>query len=72
MHMSTNLRSRLSIELAAAKAADRIWFDAFDDSRLEAGACERSTVERLAASAPSAFLAGWLEAMLPTMLMQQR
>lgn len=71
MHMNTDLHTTLSIELAAAKVADRSWFDAFEDSRLGAGACERSTVERLAASAPSAFLAGWIAAMVPQMLMQR-
>lgn len=70
MHINTNLRTTLSIELAAAKVADRSWFDAFEDSRLEAGACERATIESLAAAAPSAFLAGWIAAMVPQTLMQ--
>ena len=71
MHMNINLQTTLSIELAAAKVADRSWFDAFEDSRLETGACERGTVERLAAEAPSAFLAGWIAATVPLMLMQR-
>ena len=58
MYMNTKLHTMLSNELEAAKADARGWFDTFEDSRLEAGACDRSTVEWLAAEAPSAFLAG--------------
>lgn len=70
--MNTDLHTMFSNEIASAKANARDWYDDFEDSRLEAGACDRSTVERLAAEAPSAFLAGWVAARLPSMLMQQR
>ncbi len=70
--MNTKLHTMLSNELDSAKVSARGWYDDFDDSRLEAGGCDRSSVERLAAEAPSAFLAGWVAAMLPSMLMQQR
>ena len=72
MYVKTELHTKLAAEIASAKANIRGWYDEFEDSRLEAGACDRSTVERLAAEAPSAFVAGWVSAMLPSMLMEQR
>ena len=70
--MNTQWHTTLALELAVAKGANRTWFDELEDSRLHAGACDRATAERLAAHAPSTFLSGWVAAMVPEILMQQR
>lgn len=72
MYMNTQSPKTLALELDAAKASARGWFNDFEDSRLLTGDFDKKAVERLAAEAPSDFLAGWVVSFLPAMLMQQR
>lgn len=72
MYMNTKLHTMLATEIASAKVIDAAWHADFEDSRLLTGDFDKDAVERLAAEAPSPFLAGWVAAMLPAMLMQQR
>lgn len=54
-----HLRSALDIHrevMESAKTSDRSWFDDFDDSRLQADACDLETFSDLHSRAPNTYL----------------